>query len=82
MKSKMTERHKLMAYVLKREFGYNMTDIAKLMKVSQSTISMSIKEVDYWRTIRNLQQELNDTRQLLIEKGFDEPQIFDADDSY
>lgn len=45
MQTKMTKKHKLMAYLLNREFGYTMTDIAAPMKVSQPSINMSIKEV-------------------------------------
>ncbi len=59
---KMTERHKAMAYVLNREFGYPMTAIATLMGVAQSTISSAIKDFEYQRLIRNLEQELNNLK--------------------
>lgn len=60
MKQKMTDKHKFAAFVLNtdEDFGYSMTDIARLMKVSQSTISNSIKEVKYRQTISDLQKEL------------------------
>ena len=64
MKQKMTDKHKLAAFVLNTDddFKYSMTDIATLMKVSQSTISNSIKEVRYKQTISNLQKELEATK--------------------
>lgn len=78
MKAKLTNRHKLMAYVLSTEFGYTMTAIGNLMKVSQSTISQAIKEVRYEITIRDLRQELLETKQLLLEQGFEDPNIIDV----
>ena len=58
MKQKMTTKHKFMAYLLNKDMGYSMTSIAKLMKVSQSTISTSIQCVEYMRKIYNLEKEL------------------------
>lgn len=75
LKAKLTEQHKLMAYVLSRQFGYTMTDIGKLMKVSQPTISQAIKEVEYWKTIRDLQQELWKIKQYLLDNGYKDPAI-------
>lgn len=67
--AKMTERHKLMAYILYKEFGYTQTAIAKLMRVSQSTIASSVKEISFRITIQNLEKELKETRYLLEQKG-------------
>lgn len=43
----MKDRHKAMAYILSREFGYSMVKIANLMGVAQSTISSAIKDFEY-----------------------------------
>lgn len=72
---KMTERHKAMAYVLNREFGYPMTAIATLMGVAQSTISNAIKDFEYQRLIRNLEQELNNARIELNKLGYNPPDV-------
>lgn len=72
---KMTERHKAMAYVLNREFGYPMTAIATLMRVAQSTISSAIKDFEYQRLIRNLEQELNNARIELNKLGYNPPDV-------
>lgn len=72
---KMTERHKAMAYVLNREFGYPMTAIATLMGVAQSTISSAIKDFEYQRLIRNLEQELNNARIELNKLGYNPPNV-------
>lgn len=60
MKSKLNDKQKIMAYVLNRDmnFNYPMDRIASLMRVSQSTISNAIKEVEYLRQIQNLEMEL------------------------
>lgn len=73
MRAKMTEKHKLMAYVLHREFEYVMTNIGTLMGVSQSTISSAIKEVEYWNTIRDLSQKLEEARSLIKLQGIPSP---------
>lgn len=72
---KMTERHKAMAYVLNREFGYPMTRIADLMKVSQSTISSAIKDFEYQKLIMNLEQELQKAREELSALGYTPPNV-------
>lgn len=75
MKQKMTTKHKFMAYLLNKDMGYSMTSIAKLMKVSQSTISTSIQCVEYMRKIYNLEKELFEAKQSLIKLGYIEPKI-------
>lgn len=75
--AKMSDRHKLMAYVLHEEFGYKQKAIAQLMQVAQSTIANAVKEVKFRLTITNLEKELQQTRNLLQEQGFypDFPQL-------
>ncbi len=72
---KMTEKHKAMAYVLNKEFGYTMVNISKLMNVSQSTISSAIKDFEYKRNIRNLENELKNARTELKKLGYNSPII-------
>ena len=57
----------IIAYILNREMGYIQSAIAKLMGVSQGTVSNMIKEFEYQREIRNLQKDLDDAR-AIIEK--------------
>ena len=72
---KMTERHKAMAYVLNKEFGYPMTAIGTLMGVAQSTISRAIKDFEYQRLIKNLEQELDNARMELKALGYNPPDV-------
>ena len=53
------------AFVLNSEMGYTQKEIATLMKVSQSTISNMIKEFEYQKQIYDLQQELNNAREII-----------------
>lgn len=71
----MTEKHKVMAYILNKEMGYTMSNIAELMKVSQSTISIAIKDVTYRLQIQNLERELIEARRSLQTLGYKEQQI-------
>lgn len=75
MKQKMTDKHKLMAYLLNKEMGYSMTSIAQLMQVTQATISTSIKEVVFRRRISNLENELYEAKKSLLALGYSEPTI-------
>lgn len=70
MQLKMTDKHKLMAYILNKELGYSMVSIAQLMQVSQSTISNAIKEVEFRRQISNLEKELDEAKSTLRELGY------------
>ena len=63
----LTIKHSAIAYILNREMGYTQSAIAKLMGVSQGTVSNMIKEFEYQREIRNLQKDLDDAR-AIIEK--------------
>lgn len=67
--TKMSNRHKAMAYVLHDEFGYQQRKIAQLMDVSQSTIASAIKDFKYQQTIRNLEDALEEARQQLEAHG-------------
>ena len=62
---RLTIKHSAIAYILNREMGYTQSAIAKLMGVSQGTVSN--KEFEYQREIRNLQKDLDDAR-AIIEK--------------
>ena len=64
---RLTIKHSAIAYILNREMGYTHSAIAKLMGVSQGTVSNMIKEFEYQREIRNLQKDLDDAR-AIIEK--------------
>ena len=64
---RLTIKHTAIAYILNREMGYTQSAIAKLMGVSQGTVSNMIKEFEYQREIRNLQKDLDDAR-AIIEK--------------
>ena len=64
---RLTIKHSAIAYILNREMGYTQNAIAKLMGVSQGTVSNMIKEFEYQREIRNLQKDLDDAR-AIIEK--------------
>lgn len=68
--AKMKDTHKFMAYVLYThpDFQYSQGDIGKLMRVSQPTISQAIKEVEFRRTIENLEKELNNAYALIEEQ--------------
>ncbi len=70
MRPKMTNEDKYDAYVLSRNFNYTMIEIAKLLGVSQSTISTSIKEVEYWVTIGKLIWEIQKSKEKLVQQGF------------
>ena len=64
---RLTIKHSAIAYILNREMAYTQSAIAKLMGVSQGTVSNMIKEFEYQREIRNLQKDLDDAR-AIIEK--------------
>ncbi|MCB5484094.1 helix-turn-helix domain-containing protein [Blautia faecis] len=64
---RLTIKHSAIAYILNREMGYTQNAIAKLMGVSQGTVSNMIKEFEFQTKIRNLQKDLDDAR-AIIEK--------------
>ena len=69
--SKMTRKHKLMAYILNKDedFHYSQKKIAQLMDVAQSTISNATKEMEYLVEINDLKKELAQTRTFLKQQG-------------
>lgn len=71
MRKKLTDKKKLMAYVLNKDedFCYTMEKIGKMMDVSQSTISAAIKEVTFRKQIQDLQTELNATKAMLTDSN-------------
>lgn len=75
MQAKMTDKHKLMAYLLNKDMGYSMVKIGQLMGVAQSTISNAVKEVEFRRAISNLEAELNQAKMELQSLGYVEPTI-------
>lgn len=76
--AKMTNKHKMMAYVLNKEMGYTQSAIATLMKVSQSTVANMCKEISFRITICNLENELQEARNLIQQHGLTtkEPQLY------
>ena len=67
--AKMTDKHKFLVYILYKEFGYKQTDIANLMKISQSTVANAYKEVCFRITIQNLEHELQEARNIISAQG-------------
>lgn len=69
MKRKMTNKKKLMAYVLNKDpdFDISAKKISKLFDVSQSTISNSIKEVSYEKRIYDLETELSKAKKAVLD---------------
>lgn len=67
MKKKMTNKKKMLAYVLNidEDFGYSMKAIGEMMGVAPSTISNAIKEVAYQRQILNLQRQLQEAKEYI-----------------
>ena len=68
MKKKMTDKHKLMAYVLTNDAELNanknitQSEIADIFGVSQSTIALSNKETALRLRNNQLQNELNQAK--------------------
>lgn len=71
--SKLSNRKKLMAWVLNRDedFGYSQRKIANLMDVSQSTISHAVEKVEHWKQVEDLTQQLEDARARLAALGYE-----------
>lgn len=82
MKQKMSEKHKLIAYVLKTDVDFNsnknitQSKIADLLGVSQSTIAQSIKEVKLRLRIHELEKELSQMKKEAMQlEGIDSLQL-------
>ena len=69
MSRKLSMQHMAVAYLLNAELHYNQADIAKLMRVSQGTISNMIRDFKYQMQLQNLQKELDNARQILAENN-------------
>lgn len=90
MKAKMSEKHKLMAYVLNTDADLNrsknitQSNIATLFGVSQSTVAQALKETKLRRQINELEQELSKAKEELMQlDGIDSLQIpKDIDSKY
>lgn len=71
--SRITKKMKIFAYILHEIFGYTMVEIAKIMDVSQPSISLYIREIrnEYLST----QLDLTEYKNELINLGYKEPTI-------
>lgn len=58
----MREKAELLPYVLWNEFYAKQTNIAKVLNVSEGTISLWLKEMRLRAEIHNLQQDLEEVR--------------------
>lgn len=65
------QKLKLLALLLFDEFRYSQSEIANLMKVSRSTISLWVKEARYMAANQALQNELVVLRQQVRQIGYD-----------
>lgn len=68
--SKGEKKHKMMALVLNKEFGYEKTSISTLMKVSPTTIGNWVKEANYEVQINKLENQIEDLKLQLSDKGY------------
>lgn len=67
---KMSEKHKLAAYLLNEELGYSQKKIGTLMEVSQGCVSMAVKDARHMVQNNKLKRELAEVRQELAAKGY------------
>lgn len=67
---KMSEKHKLAAYLLNEELGYSQKKIGKLMDVSQGCVSMAVKDARHLVKEKQLQRELAEVRRELVAQGY------------
>ncbi|MCA7967343.1 hypothetical protein LGM54_30635 [Burkholderia cenocepacia] len=56
------EKAKMLAYVLWNEFNAKQVNIAKVLNVSEPTISLWLKEMRFRAEIHGLKQELQEVR--------------------
>lgn len=66
----LTDKHRLIAYVLNNEMGYTQKKISELMSVSQGTISGAVKDARYMKQIRGLEKELQAAREEIANLGY------------
>jgi len=60
------EKAKMLAFVLWNEFNAKQVNIAKVLSVSEATISLWLKEMRLREQIHNLTQELNEVRAIAM----------------
>ena len=60
------EKAKMLAFVLWNEFNAKQVNIAKVLNVSEATISLWLKEMRFREQIHNLTQELQEVRQIAM----------------
>jgi len=89
LKKKMSDKKKLMAYVLNKDpdFKVPMKKIGDILNVSQSTVSTAVKEVAYQKEIYGLTKELNKAKKKVQELNINnEPKLIApisfSDDEY
>ena len=87
-KSKMTDKHKMMAYILSTDLDLNsnknitQSEIGKLFGVSQPTIAQAIKEAKFRVQIQNQEKELSMLKKEITQlKGIDALQLPEKIDS-
>ncbi len=88
MKKKMSDKHKLMAYVLSTDADLNRDknitqgDIADLFGVSQPTVAQAVKEAKLRLRINELEQELSQAKgEVMRLEGIDALQLPENIDS-
>jgi len=76
------EKAKMLAFVLWDEFNAKQVNIAKVLNVSEPTISLWLKEMRLRHTIHNLSKELQEVRAiaqgLLSQGAIEQRQSFDV----
>ena len=60
------EKAKMLAFVLWNEFNAKQVNIARVLNVSEATISLWLKEMRFREQIHNLTQELHEVRQIAM----------------
>jgi predicted transcriptional regulator len=60
------EKAKMLAFVLWNEFNAKQVNIARVLNVSEATISLWLKEMRFIQRIHQLNQELDEVRQIAL----------------
>ena len=60
------EKAKMLAFVLWNEFNAKQVNIARVLNVSEATISLWLKEMRFREQIHNLTQELQEVRPIAM----------------
>jgi len=71
MRKKFNKKQKYIIYILSKdeEINCTMTEIAAFFKVSQSTISNTVKEISHQVKVNDLSSELLELKQAIKESG-------------